>query len=131
VGNVNHATCPFLVTEINCQNNFMYFQNQLKGCSSETIAQFGENYLSGKTHDLSGLGADITSWQDLTLTVKNHKATVSINGIPSFSASYRESCGLITGLGFISNGLCTVDSVDLRTGDGRPIITSHPPSPRQ
>jgi hypothetical protein len=115
------------MTEVFCQHNFMYFQNRLKGCSSETIAQFGDNFLNGKTHDLSSLGTDITTWQQLALTVKDQKATVSINGIPTYSASYHSSGGLITGLGFISNGLCTVDSVDLRTGDGTPIITSHPP----
>ncbi|HEV2481190.1 MAG TPA: hypothetical protein VGS79_16065, partial [Puia sp.] len=130
VNNVNNAGCPLLMTEIFCQHNFMYFQNRLKGCSSESFAQFGDNFLSGKTHDLSGLGADITTWQRLTLTVKDRKATVSINGVPAYSATYQASGGLITGLGFISNGLCAVDSVDLRTGDGKPIITSHPPSAR-
>jgi hypothetical protein len=118
------------MTEVFCQHNFMYFQSRLKGCSSETIAQFGDNFLDGKTHDLSGLGTDITTWQQLALTVKDHKATVLINGIPAYSSAYKASNGLITGLGFISNGLCTVDSVDFRTGDGRPIITSHPPSAR-
>lgn len=130
VNNVNHATCPFLMTEIFCQHNFMYFQSRLKGCSSESIAQFGDNFLNGKTHDLSGLGTDITSYQNLSLVVKDRKATVSINDVPAYTATYQASGGLITGLGFISNGLCTVDSVDLRTGDGRPIITSHPPSAR-
>lgn len=127
VDNVNNAGCPFLMTEIFLQHNFMYFQNRPKGCSSESFAQFGDNFLSGKTHDLSGLGTDITRWQELALTVKDHKATVAINGVPTYSATYQTSGGLITGLGFISNGLCTVDSVDLRTGDGKPIITSHPP----
>jgi transcriptional regulator with XRE-family HTH domain len=130
VNNVNNASCPFLMTEIFCQHNFMYFQNRLKGCSSESFAQFGDNFLNGKTHDLSGLGMDITTWQKLSLTVKDRKATVSINGVPAYSATYQASGGLITGLGFISNGLCDVDSVDLRTGDGKPIITSHPPSAR-
>ena len=130
VNNINNANCPFLMTEIFCQHNFMYFQNRLKGCSSETFAQFGDNFLDGKTHDLSALGTDITTWQRLALAVKDHKATVSINGHPVYSATYKGSNGLITGLGFIANGLCTVDSVDLRTGDGNPIITSHPPSAR-
>lgn len=127
VKNSNNANCPFLMTEIYCQHNFMYFQNRPKGCASETIAQFGDNYLNGKTHDLSGLGADITSWKQLTLTVKDRRATVAIDGAPAYSATYRSSGGMITGLGFIANGLCAVDSIDLRTGDGQPIITYHPP----
>ena len=128
VDNINNANCPFLMTEIFCQHNFMYFQNRLKGCTSETIAQFGDNFLDGKTHDLSGLGTDITRWQRLALTVKDHKVTVTINGIPAYSATYKASGGLITGLGFIANGLCAVDSIDLRSGNGQPIVTYHPPS---
>jgi hypothetical protein len=128
VKNINNANCPFLITEIYCQRHFMYFQNRLKGCTSETIAQFGDNFLNGKTHDLSGLGADITSWKPLTLTVKDRRATVTIDGLPAYSTTYRSSSGMITGLGFIANGLCAVDSVDLRSGNGQPIITYHPPS---
>jgi hypothetical protein len=128
VKNVNNANCPYLMTEIFCQQNFMYYQTWSKGCTSEAVAQFAGTYLSGKTHDLSGLGADITSWQQLTLTVKDHRATIAINGVPSWSTPYVSSGGRITGLGFMSNGLSTVDSVEFRTGDGTPIITDHPPS---
>lgn len=130
VKNSNNANCPFLMTEVFCQHNFLYFQSMSKGCTSEAFAQFGDNFLNGKTNDLSGLGADVTNWQQLSLTVKDHKATVSINGVPAYSTTYHDSNGLITGLGFIANGLCEIDSVDLRTGDGQPIITSPPPSAR-
>jgi hypothetical protein len=128
VTNVKKANCPYLMTEIFCQRNFLYFQNWLKGCTSEATAQFAGTYLSGKTHDLSGLGTDITSWRRLGLIVRDHQATITIDGAPAFSTTYTSSGSLITGLGFISNGLCAVDSIDLRTGDGHPIITYHPPA---
>ncbi|HUB59849.1 MAG TPA: hypothetical protein VL978_04050 [Puia sp.] len=118
VRNINNVNCPFLMTEIFCQHNFMYFQNCPKGCTSQAFAQFATTFLNGKTHDLSALGTDITTWQQLALTVKDHRATLSIDGVPTFSTPFESSCGLITGLGFISNGLCAIDSVYLRTGDG-------------
>jgi hypothetical protein len=130
VKNSNNANCPFLMTEIYCQRNFMYFQNWPKGCTSEATAQFGATVLSGKTHDLSGLGTDITTWRWLALTVKDHRATITIDGATAYSTPYESSGGMITGLGFISNGLCAVDSIDFRTGNGQPVVTYHPPSAR-
>lgn len=118
------AACPYLMVEVFCQRNFMYFFNMPKGCASELKAQFSENYLDGKTHDLSALGMDIKAWQDAELVVNHKKASIRINGTEVFSAAYQQSGGLITGLGFISNGLCEVDFVELKTVDGKDIYSN-------
>jgi len=51
--------------------------------------------------------------------VRNDSVNIRINGAIMLSDVFHKSCGLITGLGFISNGLTAVDSVDLRTTDGK------------
>jgi len=107
------------MSEVFCQRNFMYFINTPKGCTSELRAQFGENYRSGKTNDFSAMGLDVKAWQNVELTVKNKQVSIRINGVPTFSAAYTQSCGLITGLGFISNGLCEVDFVKLKALNGK------------
>jgi hypothetical protein len=124
VNECRNASCPFLMTEIFCQQYFMYFQNTLKGCTGALDAQFGDNILSGKTHDLSGLGMDVRTWQNLEMEVKNKKVSIRINNVEVFSAAYEKSCGLITGLGFISNGLCAVDFIQLKTVDGKDIYSN-------
>lgn len=118
--------CPYFMPEVFCQRNFMYFTSTLKGCTSELQAQFGENHLSGKTYDFSALGANVRAWQNVELTVKNKVVSIRINGKDAFSATYRQSCGLITGLGFISNELCEVDGVELKTLDGKSIYSLSP-----
>jgi hypothetical protein len=119
-----NASCPYLMTEVFCQQYFMYFQNTLKGCTGAMNAQFGNNILSGRTNDLSTLGLDVRQWQDLELEVKNKKVTIRINHVEVYSTAYERSCGLITGLGFFSNGLCAVDFVRLKTGDGKDIYSN-------
>ena len=113
--------CPYFMAEIFCQKNFMYFTSTPKGCASEIITQFGENFRSGKTNDLSALANDLNEWQDIELLVKNKTAVIRINNKEVLSTTYRESAGLITGLGFISNGLAAVDFVELKTLDGKAI----------
>ncbi len=102
----------------------MYFRSTLKGCTSIAAAQFGENALDGKTTDFSALGFNVKDWQNVEFKVKNKKASISINNVEVFTAAYHQSCGLITGIGFISNGLCQVDFVDLKTADGKPIYSN-------
>jgi len=120
---VKNESCPLLMCEIYCQNNFMYFQSTLKGCTGLLTAQFGENDLNGRSNDLSGLGADLREWQEMEFTVRDKKVSIAINGKQTYSNAYAESAGLITGLGFISNGISEVQFVDLKTADGRTIYS--------
>jgi hypothetical protein len=114
---VNNEACPYFMAEIFCQHYFMYFVSMTKGCSSESQAQFGDNVLNGKTHDLSALGSDVRNWQDVEFAISNRKVSIRINHTEVLTADYHQPCGLVTGIGFISNGLAAVDSVKF---NGRP-----------
>ena len=120
---VNNESCPLLMCEVYCQKYFMYFKSSLKGCTGLLTAQFGENELHGRTNDLSGLGADLREWQDMEFTVRDKKVSIAIGGKQTYSNVYTQSAGLITGLGFISNGISEVQFVDLQTADGRTIYS--------
>ena len=109
----NHDPCPYVMGEVFCQRRFMFYKNTLPGCTSLAFAEFGENFLDGKTQDLSALGSDVTTWQDVELTVSDKTVRISLNHRPAFTTTYKESCGLVTGVGIISNGLCSVDSVEV------------------
>jgi len=120
---VNNESCPLLMCEVYCQKYFMYFKSTLKGCTGLLTAQFGENELNGRTNDLSGLGADLREWQDMEFTVRDRRVSIAIGGKATYENVYTQSAGLITGLGFISNGISEVQFVDLRTADGRMIYS--------
>ena len=121
---VRNNQCPYIMFEVFCQRWFMYFKSMTKGCASETQAQFGENLLSGKGTDLSSLCYDLNQWIDIEWTVKNKLVSVSFNDKQVFSSVYDNSSGLITGLGFISNGLCEVDFTELKGVDGKIIYAN-------
>jgi hypothetical protein len=118
---VSNEACPYLMSEVFCQRNFMYFLSMPRGCASEMKAQFSDTLVNGKTHDLSALGMDVTHWQDIDFIVKNKNTTIRVNGTEVFNTRYNISGGLITGLGFISNGLCEIDHVELTTLEGHSI----------
>jgi hypothetical protein len=124
VNELKNNFCPFFMCEVFCQRNFMFFKSTPKGCTSEIKAQFGETILSGKTNDLSNLGTDVKQWQDVEIVVQNKKVTIRINKTEVFSAQYSQPSGLITGLGFLSNGLPEVDFVSLKTPEGKDIYSN-------
>lgn len=111
---VKNNQCPYIVCEVFCQRNFTYLKSMPMGCASEVSAHFGENELLGKRTNLSSLCFDVSKWTDIEMTVKNKAATIFINDKQVYTCTYNNSSGLITGLGFISNGLCEVDFVELK-----------------
>jgi hypothetical protein len=123
--NLNNAACPRIMPEVFTQSSFLFFRATPPGCTSDIDALFGEHYLSGKTNDLSGFGCDVTQWQDYEMVVKDRQATVRINNKEVLKKKYTESVGLITGIGFASNGLIEIDYVDLKSLDGKVVYSNN------
>jgi len=118
---LRNTACPFIMPEIFCQHGLMYFAATLPGCTGaggEINAQFGNRFLDARSTDLSPLAIDIHSWHTIEMLVKQKQVTITIDGKPVLTSSYAASAGLITGLGFHSNGLSSIDSIRLTSLDG-------------
>jgi hypothetical protein len=118
---VCNTACPFIMTEVYCQRSFMYCMFTMPGCTGGISAQFGDRVVDGKNNDLSALAIDIHQWHDLELRVRQRQVTVLIDGKAVMTKEYTASSGLITGLGFHSNGLCEADSIRLAGLDGKTV----------
>jgi len=121
---IKNTLCPWIMTEVFCENSFMYFTNTTPGCISEINAKISEHEIRGKTTDLSPFGCDLTQWQDLEILVINKQVTVYLASKKIFEKPYEQSLGLIAGIGFTSNGICEVDKVSLEDLKGRVIYGS-------
>ncbi len=119
VVDVKNSACPFLMYEVFSQNRFMAVKSTPPGCANEMALSLGDVVLSGKSTDLSALSMNVKEWQDVEFAVRDKHVTIRINGVERYSIQYKVSPGVITGLGFISNGLCQVDFVELTDLSGR------------
>jgi hypothetical protein len=88
------------------------------------MAEFGENFLSGKNNDLSSLGYDLTDWADVEWVVKDRQVTILFNGKVVMETSYKEDVGYLTGIAFISNGLPEIDHIELKGLNGSIVYKS-------
>ena len=91
----------------------------LPGCTGSIGAQFGDQAIGGRVNDLSALGIDVHQWHHLTEIVRQRQVTVFVDGKALLVLKYTAPAGVITGLGFHSNGLCEVDSIRLAGLDGK------------
>ena len=121
---VRNTACPFIMPEIFCQQGLMYFVCTIPGCTgaaNEISAKFGDHFLDGRSTDFSPFGIDVHDWHNIELLVKEKQVSIAIDGKTVFHSSYTTSAGLITGLGFHSNGLTAVDSIRLTGLDGKTV----------
>ena len=116
-----NTACPWIMPEVFCQHGLMYCTFTMPGCTGGIGAQFGDKVIGGKDNDLSALAVDVHQWHQLELIVRHRQVTVSIDGRLVMTRDYTVPAGLITGLGFHSNGLCRVDSIRLAGLDGRTV----------
>jgi hypothetical protein len=61
----------------------------------------------------------------MEVIVKNKEASFYINGQKVYSKAYSKSDGLITGLAFMSNGLCEIDHIELKGLDGKLVYANN------
>jgi len=118
---VRNTACPFIMTEVYCQRGFMYSIFTVPGCTGGIRAEFGDQVVDGKNNDLSALAFDVHQWHDLEMLVRHRQVAISIDGKAVLTKEYTASSGLITGLGFHSNGLCEADSIRLAGLDGKTV----------
>lgn len=121
---IKNTLCPWVMTEVFCENSFMYFTNTTPGCIGEINAKVSEQEIRGKTTDLSPFGCDLTQWQELEIRVVNKKVSVYLANKKIFEKPYAQPLGLIAGMGFTSNGICEVDKVSLEDLNGKVIYGS-------
>jgi len=122
---VRNNLCPYISIEVYCQRYFMLLKSTPKGCANVASLWFDGREINGRETDLAPITFDVTQWTDVELIVRNKHVTIQINNQDAFSTSYQNSSKLITGLSFISNGLCEVDYVELAGLDGKIICNDN------
>jgi hypothetical protein len=118
---MRNTACPWIMPEIYCQKGFMYCALTMPGCTGGISAHFGDQAIDGKNNDLSTLACDVHQWHQLEIVDRQRQVTIVLDGKPVMTKTYSVSAGLITGLGFHSNGLCEVDSIRLAGLDGKTV----------
>ncbi|MEO5583288.1 MAG: hypothetical protein ABIR66_11385 [Saprospiraceae bacterium] len=113
--------CPFIVCEIFGQHGSVYFMSNIKGCANHAAVHVGNKHIPGSAADLSALCGDPFQWTEYEIRVKADHLVIYRNSQEVYVTNIKINMGKITGLGFLSNGICQIDQVALMIPDG-PVI---------
>lgn len=85
------------------------------GCIAKLKLFDGSQYISGRTHDLSGFGCDFSQWVKLSVQSKAGKINYYINEKKAFESLIPPGYHGINGLGFAFLGTGSVKNIVLRS----------------
>ncbi|NAY90924.1 hypothetical protein GTQ34_03245 [Muricauda sp. JGD-17] len=94
----------------------------IPGCASELWVMMNDVYISGKKHDLSGLGLDLSEAMEIKILVEDKTLNVVSRGQKLFSGSYNESIGRIAGVRYRFLGTGEVHQSILSNLEGKTVI---------
>lgn len=94
----------------------------IPGCVSEIGVMMSDVYISGKEHDLSGLGIDLSVTRDFKIEVRNKRLRVFLGNKQLFTGEYQESLGTIAGIRYRFLGAGEVSYTKLTDLSGNSVV---------
>ncbi|HWD89725.1 MAG TPA: hypothetical protein VG367_16455 [Mucilaginibacter sp.] len=88
-----------------------------KGCISNLRLLNGRYFESGKDHDLSGFGTDVSKWVKVECKSAKDKIQYYVDGKLAYESELPKYVESIVGMGFNFQGTGSVRAIDLKKGD--------------
>ena len=114
---INTIPCPGLEMVVICEAHIFFVRMMGKGCERDIGVKMGEVYHDGVRNDLSALGRDLYSWQNLKIHVANKQATIYLDDNAVHTMGFKDDFGKVVGLTYNFLGTGAVDYVRLTNGD--------------
>lgn len=111
------AACQFINIMLFTDNSPVIIPLSAKGCISDLALLNGRYFESGKDHDLSGFGADLSQWVKVDCRSAKDKIQYYVNDKLVYQSQlppYEEN---IVGMGYTFQGTGSVKSISLKLGD--------------
>jgi hypothetical protein len=108
--------CPMINLLIKGDRDYAWITLGNKGCESNLSLKVGDKYVNGKTNDLSSLGLDAFSWQDIDARINNGTLRLYLNDQLIREESYSNSLGNLKEIDFFFNGIGSIGEVKI-SGD--------------
>ncbi len=109
--------CQYCYITLLCENGGIQIPLSAKGCISNINARFGQQFLSGKTNDLSAFGCDMNNFHKVYCKVKNNELEVLLDDVLIKQIKIKADIGKIVGVAYKFYGCGAVESAKLSSLD--------------
>ena len=107
------AVCQESQIMVMCSQGMFSIPLVIPGCVGTIFFAASEQFLDGKTQDLSAFGCNLSEWQHLRLTVEQQQLSVYRNETLVYQTTFQQDAGKVVGLRYQFRGAGSVDYVRL------------------
>ena len=115
------AVCRTVKLFVLCSKGAFIIPFTIPGCISDINLKVNDQYLEGKSNDLSSFSTRLTDWLPVKLQVKNRKMKIFLNDQLIREVDYQQDAGEIVGLRFSFLGAGAVKYVNLLNEQGNSV----------
>lgn len=112
------AVCKTAKIFVLCSKGAFIIPFTIPGCIGSVNLKANDNYLEGRSHDLSSLGTDLTDWANVRVETKNKTMKIFLNNKLVREETYKEDAGEVVGLRFSFLGAGSVKNIKLYDDKG-------------
>ena len=105
------------------EDGMIRFPFDVPGCTGLMHVIAGDVHHAGDRNDLSTLGADYSSWQEVKLDVREKNVSIQIGTNPPYTFAYNHDMGKVVGVWFQFVGRGMIDDFQLSDPDGQVIYS--------
>jgi hypothetical protein len=105
--------CPMVNVLIKGDRDYAWITVGNTGCESNLGLKVGDTHVSGKTNDLSLLGLDAFSWQQIRVKMSKGRMTLFINNKIVRQELYSNQLGDLKEVDFFFNGIGGIDEIKM------------------
>jgi len=112
------AVCKTVKIFVLCSKGAFIIPFTIPGCIGSVNLKANDNYLDGRSNDLSSFSADIADWANVKIEVKNRIMKIFLNDKLVRQETYKQDAGEVVGLRFSFLGAGSVKNIKLLNGKG-------------
>ncbi|HEX6893576.1 MAG TPA: hypothetical protein VF141_22850 [Chryseolinea sp.] len=113
----NLAPCPTVNILIKGDKSYSWITLGNKGCESNLGLIVGSTQVDGKTNDLSSMGMEAFTWQNIGLRLSNGQYQLVINRVVAHEGEYSKNLGELKEVDFFFNGVGSIDEIRISDKD--------------
>jgi len=118
------AVCKTAKIFVLCSKGAFIIPLTITGCIGSVNLKVNDNYLDGRSHDLSSFSADLAEWSNMKVEVKERVMKVYLNDKLISEEKYLQDAGEVVGLRYSFLGAGAVKNIKLSGSEGNCELTA-------
>jgi hypothetical protein len=116
-------SCPMVNLLVKGDKDYAWITLGNKGCESNLGVKVSDLNISGKTNDLSALGMNAFSWQQIDVKFSNGAFILFVNNTVAIEKSYGGQLGELKEIDLFFNGIGSIAGVHIGDNNGDATLT--------